>query len=436
MFKTRFILALLIVTAAQSVRAEEPFEDLTFKAACKAAKKKDKVVLIDFYATWCGPCKMLDQTTWKDEAVRKFLKEKTIALKIDAEVERDLAAEYSVRSYPSIVLIKPDGTELNRLVGYRPADVFLADVKKVLGGEGGDARKIRKLEGQDSDDPMKRIKYARALEDEEAYKESLKAYLWCYDHGLEKNPAFANVRLSALLEDIERLGNDYPAALDAIRKRRDAAEQIVLGKEGGSKARTAGVPDGARSVQVQSAMEMAAINRTIGDNENTLAVFRAVRKRNPSPKGVAELLLKDVLDQLIEGKEYQEIVAAAGDAVAKVEGCLAKCKQREAKAVRKKKGNDAQRNAELKKNALEESAKYYEALLGADKPKNAARVAKLITVFDKTDATFASLIRRAVRAGDYDTARAIAAEAKASLDKNEQTFVREATKKIPKKSKG
>jgi thiol:disulfide interchange protein len=65
--------------------AEAPFQDLTFEAALAAAKRDNKVVMIDFFTTWCVPCKKLDKTTWKDADVQKWLGEKTVALKMDAE---------------------------------------------------------------------------------------------------------------------------------------------------------------------------------------------------------------------------------------------------------------------------------------------------------------------------------------------------------------
>lgn len=74
--------------------------------------KSDKTVLIDFYADWCGPCKMLSPII---EAVANE-NEDIKVVKIDVDSAQDLAIEYQVMSIPTIVVIK-DGQEVNRNVG-------------------------------------------------------------------------------------------------------------------------------------------------------------------------------------------------------------------------------------------------------------------------------------------------------------------------------
>src|SRR5882724_1309085 len=62
--------ALLLVFVAPLRAAEEktavPFRSIAFDAACAAAKSEGKLVFIDFYTTWCEPCKRLDKDTWTD----------------------------------------------------------------------------------------------------------------------------------------------------------------------------------------------------------------------------------------------------------------------------------------------------------------------------------------------------------------------------------
>lgn len=74
--------------------------------------KSEKTVLIDFFADWCGPCKMLSPI------IEKFAKEnnETKVVKINVDDSPDLAVKYGVMSIPTLVVIK-NGEEVNRSVG-------------------------------------------------------------------------------------------------------------------------------------------------------------------------------------------------------------------------------------------------------------------------------------------------------------------------------
>ena len=155
--KTRFLIAIVVsillgtVTACEQKSAtpsgknsadkpeaaahkvEPPFQNLTYEAACKKAKEENKAVFVDFYTVWCGPCKQLDKTTFKDKKVQTWLNEKTIAIKVDAERQKDLAKRYSISAYPTLLFVKADGAEIGRSMGYAPAEAFLKQSAKILG---------------------------------------------------------------------------------------------------------------------------------------------------------------------------------------------------------------------------------------------------------------------------------------------------------------
>ena len=82
-------------------------------------------VLVDFYADWCGPCKMVAPIVEEIAAERADL---TVA-KINVDEDAELAIKFGVVSIPTLIVFK-DGREVSRIVGYRPKDALLAEIDR------------------------------------------------------------------------------------------------------------------------------------------------------------------------------------------------------------------------------------------------------------------------------------------------------------------
>jgi thiol-disulfide isomerase/thioredoxin len=374
--------AVLLCAAASSLVAA-PFSDLSFDAASKQAGQTGKIVLVDFYTTWCGPCKLLDKNTWTDAAVIQLLEQKTVALRIDAEKEADLAKRYKIAAYPSVLLIKPDGTEIDRLVGYRDPKAFIGDFNDSLNGKDSISRAKDKLTAAGSDDAMARMQFGAALAQKGKDAEALTEYLWCFDHGLENNPAFSGVRLSFLLSDIKNLAAHYPTAQQALEARRDE--------------RQAKVTDGSKDYQ--TVMDLISLNSTLDQKEKNFAVFDLLPAGSPAKDYILTLFA----DQFLEAKRYADVLQGT-------DGKLAfKKSVDQFNQMINSMGKDSPMRQQMEENFRQmttaKGAHNFEALAGLKRNQDGKELAGQILKFDSSPGTHTMLAEAAQRAGNDELAQ-------------------------------
>jgi len=84
--------------------------------------------LVDFYATWCGPCKMMSPLL---EQVATEMGDETKIIKVDIDKNRDAAAEYGIRSVPTLLLFK-EGEIVWRQSGLPPKSMITESIKKFI----------------------------------------------------------------------------------------------------------------------------------------------------------------------------------------------------------------------------------------------------------------------------------------------------------------
>jgi len=118
----------LVILVAVSVQAQGiSFEHGNFASVCAKAKAEHKLIFIDFYTTWCGPCRHMATTVFKQEDVGSYFNAHFISYKIDAEKGegKDIAAKYHIQYYPTYFFIDDKGAVFNKAVGSCKDTVFL-----------------------------------------------------------------------------------------------------------------------------------------------------------------------------------------------------------------------------------------------------------------------------------------------------------------------
>lgn len=141
MSKLTTTLALLVLAAILTVSAsiikdegKAPYYK-TVEGALKAADT-DQLVLVKFETDWCIWCKVMDTGVFAKPKAIDFFSNKVILAKVDAEKDTIPAQKYKISGYPTSVLMDKQGKEIDRIIGYLPADEYIQTVEDYANGIG------------------------------------------------------------------------------------------------------------------------------------------------------------------------------------------------------------------------------------------------------------------------------------------------------------
>jgi thioredoxin 1 len=87
---------------------------------------EEKLTMVDFYTTWCGPCKMMDPFVKEIKAENSDI---VNVLQVDAEAQFDIASQYDIQGYPTVIFFK-NGQLVHRAMGAMPKEELLNLVNK------------------------------------------------------------------------------------------------------------------------------------------------------------------------------------------------------------------------------------------------------------------------------------------------------------------
>lgn len=136
MKKTSFLIIAFVLSTLFSFAQNRTinFNHGTFSEILAQAKKENKLIFIDCYTVWCGPCKWMAKNTFTNDTVADFYNSNFINAKIDMEKDEgiEIAKTYGINAYPTLLYINGDGVQVHRICGAAPAKEFVEMGKDAL----------------------------------------------------------------------------------------------------------------------------------------------------------------------------------------------------------------------------------------------------------------------------------------------------------------
>ncbi len=104
------------------------FTDAAWRDVLKQAKAQKKIIFLDAYASWCGPCKMLQKNVFTQKSVGDYYNGRFINVKMDMEKGEGpaLMQVYPLEAYPTLLFIDGNGRVLKKVLGYQSSENLIA----------------------------------------------------------------------------------------------------------------------------------------------------------------------------------------------------------------------------------------------------------------------------------------------------------------------
>lgn len=134
----RIFLSFILVIMIWPLAAQINFREVDFTEALKAAQSENKLVFMDCYTVWCGPCKRLSSEVFSQKKAGDHFNPRFVSLKMDMEKGEglELRKKYDVNAYPTLLVLNDKGELLCRYAGYLDVDQLIAFVDNGVKGGG------------------------------------------------------------------------------------------------------------------------------------------------------------------------------------------------------------------------------------------------------------------------------------------------------------
>lgn len=364
------------------------FSDLTVEAAVEKNTGTRNILVAKATAVWCGPCKLMDRTTWRDEKVVAWFKANSAtAIQFDVDKVKETATRLNIRAMPTLIAYR-NGEEIGRAVGYRTPDQLLTWVEGLRTGNVIGETVVKPDPNAKPSVPA-RIEKAAALVAgghlDKATDELQK--LW---EGIPQDePAFIGVRNTVLATQIGRVAEQNPGAKERFSK---------LAREAEAKYKA--------QARDQAALTDWLVLSSAVKNDAPVLAWVDGMKASEQGRPMLTRLEYAIEDVLARNQRWADLGAIIPDAAAKVSQDAAARDTARSAALKARPGDD--KDARSDRAVLEAGAdaefrtragRLYGAMLAAERPNDAATARSAAIEADTSSELKLALVQGALDAG-------------------------------------
>jgi thioredoxin 1 len=370
--------------------ANPVFDSRPYAEAKKAAEEADKWFIVKGTAVWCGPCKQMEKTTWRDEKVVAWVKKHAIVVSLDVDKQAGIARELRINAMPTMIAFRK-GKEFDRIVGMRDAPAFLGWLEGIDRGETS-IQKVREragarpVEGAPAEakvDIRARYELASNLVQSGQLDEATDEYAWLWSNMLQHDPGYVGVRLSFMSSDMSRLAAQHPAAKQRFTALRDQTGRAL---------------ENPATLTRPELIDWLELNTIVGDPDASLAWFTRV-KADPAWKTHLIAATRSLEPLLIGSKRWADIGEFYSTPIQTLESShrtvTSRAADEEALPAETRKQIIAMRIAEFRA----KMGVIYAGLLAAGRGDVAGQFAERARTLDKSSQMTSSLIGATIDAG-------------------------------------
>lgn len=286
------------------------FADLSLTDALAKAKREDKLLIIKFTAEWCGPCKQMDKTTWRNQSIFDWAKDNAVIIAVDVDKDTKTSEQHKIKAMPTMVAYR-DGVEFDRTVGYMDSSKTLSWMKDVKDGKSKAAAARERAAKSDGKSAQQRMEDVRTLIEAGDYAAAQPILIDLWQHMAEDEPAMTGVRRSFFARDIQTACAEHKPTRDAF---------ITIRDEDEAKLKTN--PD------YETLTDWIVLNNAVGQPEKTLEWFDRVKSTDMG-KATAQRLFYLIEPLIKERGDLRDISIVTRKPVAQIRSKLLQARRTE-----------------------------------------------------------------------------------------------------------